>query len=140
MKKHIIFAIIVLLTISCEKSDEILLDQYKKLFGTWDVLNKMGGFTGGAVADVDVIKIENDYSFKLIFDEEVIANGVISILKQTNTELKIGFKPRQLEIPVSLLTSDQNVEFFGTDTMLFNDGVLDGYTYSLSRSSTINVK
>lgn len=140
MKKLIIFSIIVFFTISCDKSDEILLDQYKNLFGTWDVINKMGGWTGVTVTDFDIIEIKNDYSFKLIFEEEVIANGVIDIIKQTSTELKIDFKPNKTVNYVTLLTSDHNVKFFGTDTISFYDGVLDGYSYKLSRSNTISIK
>jgi len=140
MKKHIIFSIIVFLTISCEKNDEILLYQYKNLFGTWDVINKTGGWTGATVTDFDVIEIKNEYSFKLIFEQEVIADGVIDIIKQTSSELKIDFKPNKTGICVSLLTSDQNVKFFGTDTISFNDGVLDGYSYKLSRSNTLSIK
>ena len=111
---------------SCEKEykEEIFNDKYITIYGQWKHVETTGGWNGG-------MRDTTEYTLNIYpigkFSAPNIENGKITIIEQTESQLRVRFEP-QLGT-----TGEKYINFNGNDTMYVNDSCLDCYSSRFCR-------
>lgn len=73
---------------------QILNEKNKALYGTWKVIGTSGGIAGtGYTPDFNYLVLRNNGIFGIIRHDSLVTTGKISILNQTEDELRVEFVP-----------------------------------------------
>ena len=95
---------------------EIFNDTYKNIYGEWRLVESGNAVSGSFEADFDHLEIYTYGNFRKISNDTILQKGVIEIIEQTSSKLKIDF------IPIyAIPTGSKWVRFIGLDTLRLND-------------------
>ena len=106
---------------SCEKEykEEIFNDKYIIIYGQWKHIETIGGWNGG-------MRNTTEYTLNIYpigkFSAPDIENGKITIIEQTESQLRVRFEPQIGN------AGEKYINFNGNDTMYVNDSCLDCYS------------
>ena len=96
MRTLIIFFLAVSFTISCNKESDSFLPKYGSILGTWKTQSMSYDSSGVLVTKslrYDRLVINEDLTYKIFHDSvNVIENGIIRILSQSNSKLELFFE------------------------------------------------
>jgi len=107
---------------------EIFNTEYKDIYGTWRLVESISAVSGSFEADFDHLDIYTYGNFKKIRNDTILQKGVIEIIEQTSSKLKIDF------IPIyAIPTGSKWVRFYGIDTLRLTDSCSECNSYVLVR-------
>jgi len=117
-KIPILLCVLLVGVSSCEKEykEEIFNDQYIIICGQWKHVKTIGGWNGG-------MGNTTEYTLNIYpigkFSAPDIENGKITIIEQTESQLRVRFEP---QIGTA---GEKYINFNGNDTMYVNDSCFD---------------
>jgi hypothetical protein len=130
IKRIIVSISIITGFVSCEKyNDEIFNDDYKKVYGEWTSYKKCGGFTGDCYNyDGETLKIIAPREFEIADQQGNYTKGYIKVISQDINGLRVRFEEKKGKLPL-FSTDELLVVFSGSDTILFNEGCCDRFSF-----------
>ena len=96
MRTTLIFFLAIIFTISCKKESDSFLPRYGSILGTWKTQSISYDSSGVLVTKslrYDRLVINEDLTYKIFHDSvNVIENGIIKIVTQSNSRLELFFE------------------------------------------------
>jgi len=135
MSYKLIFVFIIITGLcSCEKyNDEIFIDKYQKVYGEWISDKKCGGYAGICYDfKGEILKIVKYGEFEITNQQDNYVKGYFEIISQDENSLKVIFVQRRGQLKL-FSSDDLLVTFNGNDTLIFNEGCCDRYSYEFIR-------
>jgi len=131
-----IFAVSLIVgLVSCEKNNtDLINDEFNKVYGEWISIKKCGGISGDCYAfDGYTLNIIEYNEFEIVNQQGKCNKGFLKVISQDIATLKVRFVVKKAEFPL-FSTDELLVTFNGNDTIIFNEGCCDRFSFEFMRN------